>query len=120
MLNDKETARNWYGVSSLVMRRSNHPRRRATGHATGRATARATGHGEFVWTRLVVFVVVVVEVVAIVSALLSPVTLSQLSVRILLVTCEVMCELPFPSSQYCLEQYCAAYSTSNRFFIYFI
>ena len=32
-------------------------------------------------------------------------------------------QLPFPSSQYCLEQYCTSYSTCNRFhlsFVYFI
>ena len=29
-------------------------------------------------------------------------------------------QLPFPSSQYCLEQYCTSYSTCNRFHLLFI
>ena len=29
-------------------------------------------------------------------------------------------QLPFPSSQYCLEQYCTSYSTSNRFHLSFV
>ena len=29
-------------------------------------------------------------------------------------------QLPFPSSQYCLEQYCTSYSTSNRFYLSFV
>ena len=41
--------------------------------------------------------------------------------------CEVMwdhhlndSQLPFPSSQYCLEQYCTSYSTCNRFHLSFV
>ena len=41
-------------------------------------------------------------------------------VKLLWVRLLIVSQLPFPSSQYCLEQYCTSYNTYIRFYLSFI